>query len=80
MSQSVERLETRVAEQSAQLEQMNYDYHAMDSMEVPQEQTHDVTDEDIQRELEEIRELELRKQMLEDRVTGMERDLGGLMR
>lgn len=59
---------------------MNYDYNAMDSSEVPQEQTHDVTDEDIQRELEEIRELEIRKRMLEDRVSGMDRDLGGLMR
>lgn len=38
----------------------------------------DVTDEDLERELEEIRELERRKRTLEARVTGMERDLGGL--
>jgi hypothetical protein len=38
-----------------------------------------VTDEDIERELAEIRELERRKRTLEARVTGMDRDLGGLM-
>lgn len=42
-------------------------------------ETSDITDEDIERELEEIRDLERRKRALEDRVTGMERDLGGLM-
>lgn len=39
----------------------------------------DVTDEDIERELAEIRELERKKRALEERVTGMERDLGGLL-
>lgn len=39
----------------------------------------EITDEDIERELEEVRDLERRKRVLEDRVTGMERDLGGLM-
>lgn len=38
-----------------------------------------VTDEDIERELMEIRELEFKKRALEERVSGMERDLGGLM-
>ena len=42
-------------------------------------ETPEVTDEDIERELEEIKDLERRKRALEDRVTGMERDLGGLM-
>ena len=36
--------------------------------------------EDLEREEEEIKELENRKRMLEDRVSGMERDLGGLLR
>ena len=40
----------------------------------------EITMEDLEREEEEIRELENRKSMLEDRVTGMERDLGGLLR
>jgi hypothetical protein len=39
-----------------------------------------MTKEDLMREEEEIRELERKKRGLEDRVTGMERDLGGLMR
>lgn len=39
-----------------------------------------VTDEDLAREEEEIRELERKKKELEERVSGMERDLGGLLR
>ncbi|KAK5119179.1 hypothetical protein LTR85_007793 [Meristemomyces frigidus] len=39
-----------------------------------------MTKEDLQREEHEIRELERKKKGLEQRVTGMERDLGGLMR
>jgi bisphosphoglycerate-independent phosphoglycerate mutase (AlkP superfamily) len=39
-----------------------------------------MTQEDMMREEEEIRELESKKRSLEARVTGMERDLGGLMR
>lgn len=39
----------------------------------------EVTDADIEREMEEIRELERRKRALEARVSGMERDLGGLI-
>lgn len=46
----------------------------------PQSESLDVTDVDIARELGEIRDLERRKQGLEERVSGMERDLGGLMR
>lgn len=79
LSQSVGHLETHVTDQSAQLERMNYNYDAMDDADVPQKRTQEITDEDIQRELDEIRELELRKRMLEDRVNGMERDLGGLV-
>ena len=39
-----------------------------------------ITDEDLAREEEEIRDLERKKKELEERVTGMERDLGGLLR
>ena len=39
-----------------------------------------VTDEDIAREEDEIRDLEKKKRELEERVSGMERDLGGLLR
>lgn len=38
------------------------------------------TPEDFMREEEEIRELEKKKRALEDRVSEMERDLGGLRR
>jgi hypothetical protein len=40
----------------------------------------EITTEDLQREQEEIRDLELKKKALEERVSGMERDLGGLNR
>jgi ABC-type oligopeptide transport system ATPase subunit len=36
--------------------------------------------EDLEREEAEIRELEQKKRSLEERVNGMEKDLGGLMR
>lgn len=83
--ESTERLKAREAEQSAQLEQMNlshpYESDGEDMLaEAPEPEPVDVTDEDLERELEEIRELEKKKQQLEARVSGMERDLGGLMR
>lgn len=82
-SNSIANLEARVAQNTAELEQMrdsygddHDDYDTAGSM---QTEAPEVTDNDIQRELEEIRYLERRKRTLEDRVTGMERDLGGLM-
>ncbi|KAJ5510790.1 DASH complex subunit Spc34 [Penicillium expansum] len=48
-------------------------------LEVAQPEIPEVTDEDIERELAEIRVLEQRKRRLEERVTGMDRDLGGLI-
>jgi len=39
-----------------------------------------MTKEDLQQEEHEIRDLERKKRGLEERVTGMEKDLGGLMR
>ena len=39
-----------------------------------------ITVEDIKMEEEEILELEKKKRSLEDRVSGMEKDLGGLLR
>ncbi|EAS35132.1 uncharacterized protein CIMG_00486 [Coccidioides immitis RS] len=86
VSESVARLEERVSYQTEQLEQMNLsgsyrsDYYDTQQPEPVQQHTADITDEDIERELGEIRELELRKRTLENRVSGMERDLGGLLR
>lgn len=39
-----------------------------------------ITVEDLEKEEQEIQELERKKGALEDRVSGMERDLGGLLR
>lgn len=81
VTESLARLEARVAENESALERMRRSERE-DDLESPEPEPEnlDVTDEDIQRELEEIRELERRKRMLEERVSGMERDLGGLMR
>jgi chromosome segregation ATPase len=83
ITESLTRLEARVADNAAALERMNQAYDKEDEFELPeppQDSTANVTDEDIQRELQEIRELEQKKRGLEERVTSMERDLGGLMR
>ncbi|KAJ5652456.1 hypothetical protein N7507_009882 [Penicillium longicatenatum] len=82
IAESVAHLEGRVATNTAELEQMRSSYDDEDDFapaSVSQPDAPDVTDEDIQQELAEIRELERRKRALEERVTGMERDLGGLM-
>jgi hypothetical protein len=55
------------------------DYEDYENTGVLNPEISDVTDADFERELEEIRVLERRKRTLEARVTGMERDLGGLM-
>ncbi|RFU33471.1 hypothetical protein B7463_g2885, partial [Scytalidium lignicola] len=45
-----------------------------------EEQSVEITDEDLWREEEEIKELEAKKRELEERIRGMESDLGGLLR
>ena len=89
LTASISRYEARVAKQTAQLTKMNRkkegdnDYEEEDSEEQgPSEVTPElqITEEDIQGELSEIEELEKKKHLLEDRVSGMERDLGGLLR
>ncbi|KAL8713975.1 MAG: hypothetical protein Q9220_002121 [cf. Caloplaca sp. 1 TL-2023] len=81
---------TRVAKHTAQLAKMNRrgDSEATEDLASPEEPA-DVDDGkvvinvsagDLEREEREIRELEKKKQALEDRVSGMERDLGGLLR
>ncbi|KAI9372806.1 DASH complex subunit Spc34 [Aspergillus egyptiacus] len=81
ISESIAELEERVAKNTADLESMsrsyNDEYDNIDNTGYPG--MGDVTDTDINRELEEIRELERRKRSLEDRVNGMERDLGGML-
>ena len=78
-------LEEVVAKQSTQLERMNHsqqyasDSDGLESFEPPKPVAPDMSD-DLERQVEEIRELELKKRILEDRVSEMERDLGGLLR
>jgi len=82
-----------VSKQAAQLAKMNRNEDGNGDYDDDDENLHDgtmddvdgpqgmyVTEEDLRREDEEIRELEKKKRALEDRVSGMERDLGGLLR
>jgi chromosome segregation ATPase len=80
ISGSIAQLEDRVARNTAELEQMSQSYgEEYGDYDNPTTATLEVTDADIEREMEEIRELERRKRALEARVSGMERDLGGLI-
>ncbi|KAL4816167.1 DASH complex subunit Spc34 [Aspergillus spinulosporus] len=82
ISESIAELEERVARNASELESMSHfhddNYDELDNAGSLNTGLIDVTDADIERELKEIRELERRKRDLEDRVNGMERDLGGL--
>ncbi|KAF2234206.1 DASH complex, subunit Spc34 [Viridothelium virens] len=88
LASSIEYYEEEVAQQTAQLNRMNRPAEFEDDGfdedagggEEGIEHTTAFTVEDMQREEEEIKELERKKQGLEDRVSGMEKDLGGLMR
>ncbi|KAI1990418.1 hypothetical protein LOZ53_001626 [Ophidiomyces ophidiicola] len=82
ISTSLSGLEERVSDQAEQLERMNHldAYESDEATQHAQPSTVDVTDEDIQRELDEIAELENRKRVLERRVNGMEKDLEGLLK
>ncbi|MCJ1250059.1 hypothetical protein MMC30_007285 [Trapelia coarctata] len=90
LTSSIERYEARLAKQTSQLDRMNrrythddddthYDEPDDDETPTSPEQVH-ITAEDIEREEEEMRELEKKKRGLLDRVDSMERDLGGLLR
>lgn len=93
LAANIEHYEGRVALQTRELERMHrpsgtsdYEDEDEDMMEAEayvegeEDFVAPMTKEDLMREEEEIRELERKKRGLEDRVTGMERDLGGLMR
>ncbi|KAL8896662.1 MAG: hypothetical protein Q9192_002962 [Flavoplaca navasiana] len=93
LTASVTKFEARVTKQSAQLAKRNRQGDTNDNrdntsvkdsadLESNEERANDVpiTADDLEKEEQEIRELERRKRALEDRVSGMERDLGGLLR
>jgi len=80
--------EVKVEKQVRELERMNRGERWEEDMEDEEDEEEEgggdfeveVTDEDLRREEDEIRELEAKKRALEERVKGMERDLGGLLR
>jgi cell division protein FtsB len=89
LTANIDYYENRVAEQSKELHSMSrptsrsgYSDHGetdpaiagADDTSIP------LTKDDLEREEAEVRELERKKKALEERVEGMERDLGGLMR
>ena len=93
LTSSIARNESRVSRQTSQLASMNRRDDPDEDVDgdVRQEQVDvaadvdkaieiPITAEDLQKEEHEIRELERKKRTLEDRVSGMERDLGGLLR
>ncbi|KKK18929.1 hypothetical protein P175DRAFT_0434781 [Aspergillus ochraceoroseus IBT 24754] len=84
ITDSIAELEERVAKNTVELENMSRSYEDdHDDFENPgslQSEAAGVSDADIEQEMEEIRELERKKRSLEARVTGMDRDLGGLLR
>lgn len=88
--ESMALYEEKVSKQQSLLERMNKrsdfgflsqdeedDYEEGDGHQVAEPA---VTEEDLSMEEQEIRELELKKRLLEERVAGMEKDLGGLLR
>lgn len=87
---SLDHYEGLVADQASQLKQMNRPSSRMseydDDDDVPgvsgSEANANVamTADDLRREEGNVRELEQKKQTLEDRVSGMEKDLGGILR
>jgi len=87
---SIQQYEELVESQAAQLRSMNQPATFGDDDDMEDDTFQDIarrpagtpslTHEDILREEESIRELERRKRTLEDRVSGMEKDLGGILR
>ncbi|KAK7180190.1 hypothetical protein DPSP01_012050 [Paraphaeosphaeria sporulosa] len=78
---SIEYYESRIAEQAAQLSKLNrsreYVEHEPEEVE---NVAHVMTEEDLRREEEEVRQLERRKRGLEDHVNSMGRDISGFLR
>lgn len=77
--------EARVAEQTSRLERMNRDRYADEDDTQDVEEAEDqgdndgLTEEDLRREEEEVRELDTKKKELQQRLKAMDKDLGGLL-
>lgn len=87
ISASISVLEEQVYEQQSLLERDNIghdpdggrDAKGSDTQTATNEEVMGLTDHDFQSEEDEIRGLEARKRALENRVAGLEKDLGGLL-
>ncbi|EXJ94633.1 hypothetical protein A1O1_03029 [Capronia coronata CBS 617.96] len=88
ISASISALEERVYEQQSLLERRNkgqnhdeeWEANALEKQPDNKDKFVGLTDQDFQFEEDEIKELEARKRALEARVSGIEKDLGGLLR
>lgn len=93
LTANIAHYEARVAEQTKELQAMNRpssrsghvadddgDYDAPGNTDDAKEQGIVLTKEDLEKEEQECAELEKKKKGLEERVEGMDKDLGGLMR
>ncbi|MCJ1314455.1 hypothetical protein MMC25_008137 [Agyrium rufum] len=86
LSASIASYSNRIAEQTAQLEQIHQDtsFAGREGHQVPSSSAIDIDtyhdEENVEVDEAQIKTLENRRRTLEDRVSGMERDLGGLMR
>jgi hypothetical protein len=88
ISESIEEYDTKVQRQQSRMDKLNkgsdYGMNVDDEEETAENGDANaapaLTEEDLRMEEQEIRELELKKRALEERVAGMEKDLGGLLR
>lgn len=93
LTASIDRYENRVSKQTVQLSKVtrrggsNEESYTTSPEEpsdiLPRNGKPDelrISAEDLEKEEQDVRELERKKQTLEERVSGMERDLGGLLR
>lgn len=90
IGESIAIYEEKVAKQQLKLERMNKSSEFVSESQDEEDDDEDggvhpaagatVTEEDLRIEEQEIKDLELKKRTLEERVAGMEKDLGGLLR
>ena len=87
LAASIAKYEAKVVKQASQLDRMSRpktddeeDHYNQEDNAYDEPEKTGFTADDLRHEEEEMRELEVKKRELEDRVSGVERDLGGLMR
>lgn len=82
VTSSIKHYEQLILEQDNQMQRTNNrgSFGADHVSDKPAFAAYNPNDFDLARDQEEVKELERKKQMLEARVTGMEKDLGGLLR